>query len=167
MPSKYEMQERRREAIRKILMTSDPPVEDQKELLARLKEMGIPATQSSLSRDLAEMGVLRVTGHYELPSWFDEKSPFRSARGLVVKMLRIEQSQLLLTTLPGAGHFVAEAIEASEWEYVLATLSGYSSVLVFTENEFYQDVAARQITHYLREDNEKQAAKPDERPGNT
>jgi hypothetical protein len=63
---------------------------------------------------------------------------------------------------------VAEAIEAFQWEYILATLSGYSSVLVFTANEFYQDVAARQITHYLREDNEeKEAAKADERPGNT
>ena len=165
MPSKREMQDRRREAIRNILMTSDPPIEDQKELLARLKEMGIPATQSSLSRDLNEMGALRITGHYQLPSWFDEDSPFRRAKGLVLKMLKVEQTQLLLTTQPGAGGFVAEVLEATQLEDVVATLPGYSSVLVFSENTIFRDVVWHHLNSYLTEDGEgkeQEAAKADE-----
>jgi transcriptional regulator of arginine metabolism len=152
MPSKNEIQERRRETIRNILMTSDPPVEDQNELLARLKEMGIPATQSSVSRDLNEMGVLRIRGHYELPSWFDEDSPFRRTKGLVLKMLKSEQTQLLLVTQPGAGGFVAEALEATHLEDVLATHAGYSSVLIFTENTIFRDVVWHHLNSYLTED---------------
>jgi transcriptional regulator of arginine metabolism len=170
MPSKREIQDRRREAIRKILMNSDPPIEDQKELLARLKEMGIPATQSSLSRDLIEMGVLRITGHYQLPSWFDEESPFQRAKGLVLKMLKVEQTQLLLVTQPGAGGFVAEALEATHLEDVLATHAGYSSVLVFSGNVIFRDVVWHHLNYYLSEEGEgkeKEAAKADERPGNT
>jgi len=155
MPPKREIQERRREAIRNILMTSDPPIQDQKELLARLKEMGIYATQSNVSRDLSEMGVLRITGHYELPSWFDEDSPFRRTKGLVVKMLKVEQTQLLLTTQPGAGGFVAEALEATRLQDVLATHAGYSSVLVFTENIVFRDVVWQHLSYYLTEDGEK------------
>ncbi len=139
------MQDRRREAIRNILMTSDPPIEGQK--------MGIPATQSSLSRDLNEMGVLRITGHFQLPSWFDEDSPFRRAKGLVLKMLKIEQTQLLLVTQPGAGGFVAEVLEATQLEDVVATLPGYSSVLVFSGNTIFRDVVWHHL-YYLSEDGE-------------
>jgi transcriptional regulator of arginine metabolism len=155
MPSKREMQDRRRDAIRNVLMTSDPPIEDQKELLARLKKLGIPATQSSLSRDLNEMGVLRVTGHYQLPSWFDEDAPFRRAKVLVLKMLKVEQTQLLLTTQPGAGGFVAEVLEATQLEDVVATLHGYSSVLVFSENTIFRDVVWHHLNSYLTEDREE------------
>jgi transcriptional regulator of arginine metabolism len=155
MPSKREMQERRREAIRNILMTSDPPIEDQKELLKRLKEVGIPATQSSVSRDLNEMGVLWIAGHYELPSWFDEDSPFRRTKGLVLKLAKIEQTMLLLVTQPGAGGFVAEALEATQLEDVLGTVAGYSSVLVFTENVFFRDLVGHRLNDYLSEDGEK------------
>jgi transcriptional regulator of arginine metabolism len=154
MPSKREIQDRRREAIRNILIDRESPVEDQKELLKRLKKLGIPATQSSVSRDLREMGVLRITGHYELPSWFDEDSPFRRTKGLVLKMLKVEQTQLLLVTQPGAGGFVAEALEATHLEDVLATHAGYSSVLVFTENTIFRDVVWHHLNSYLSEDGE-------------
>jgi transcriptional regulator of arginine metabolism len=160
MPSKREMQERRREAIRNILMTSDPPIEDQNELLARLKEMGFSATQSSVSRDLNEMGVLRITGHYELPSWFDEDAPFLRARGMVLKMLKVEQTQLLLVTQPGAGGFVAEVLEATQLEDVLATHAGYSSVLVFSENTFFRNVVWHHLNSYLSEKSEEKKQTP-------
>ena len=155
MPSKHELQERRREAIRNILMTSDPPIEDQKELLARLEEMGIPATQSSVSRDLREMGVLWVAGHYELPSWFDEDSPFLRTKGLVLKMMKVEQTQVLLVTQPGAAGFVAEALQATQLQDVVATLAGYNSVLVFSENVIFRDVVWHHLNYYLSEEGEK------------
>ena len=162
MPSKREVQARRREAIRNILLTNEPPIEEQKELLKRLKEMGIPATQSSVSRDLREMGVVRVAGHYEIPSWFDEESPFRRAKDLVVKIATAGPYQTVIVTQPGAGGFVAEAVEASQWEDVVATVAGYSSVLILTENKFFQDVVWHHLKHYLDMDSkaeEQESAK--------
>jgi transcriptional regulator of arginine metabolism len=155
MPPKREDQERRRKAIREILMDRESPIEEQKELLQRLKQMGIPATQSSVSRDLREMGVLWVTGHYTLPSWFDEESPFRRTKGLVLKMMKVEQTQLVLVTQPGAAGFVAEALEATQLEDVVATLAGYNSVLVFTENPIFRDVVWHHLNSYLSEDGEE------------
>ena len=156
MPPKREIQERRREAIRNILTTNEPPIEDQKELMKRLKEMGIPVTQSSVSRDLKELGVMRIAGHYEIPSWFDEESPFLRARGLVLKMLKVEQTQLLLVTQPGAGGFVAELLEATQLEDVLAIHAGYSSVLVFSGNTIFRDVVWHHLTYYLGPEGEEE-----------
>jgi len=156
MPSKREIQERRRDALRTILLTSDPPIEEQKELLERLKEMGISATQSSISRDLKEMGVVWVTGHYAIPAWFDEDAPFRRAKGLVSKIVTAGPHQILVVTLPGVGGFVAEAIEASNWEDVVGTIAGYSSVLVLTQNVIFQGVVWRHLSYYLSEEGKEQ-----------
>ncbi len=151
MPPKGNIQERRREMIRNILLKSDPPIEGQKELLERLKEKGIRATQSSVSRDLNEMGVMWIPGRYELPNWFDEDEPFRQTKGLIVRIVKVETTLLMINTQPGAGGFVAEAIEASRWQYVLSVMSGYSSVLVATENEIFRDVVTHMMESYLRE----------------
>ena len=59
MSSNREIQERRREAVRAILVAGEPPIGDQKELVELLKSKGIPATQPSVSRDLRDLGAVR------------------------------------------------------------------------------------------------------------
>src|SRR5882762_2785191 len=53
---------------RKILsLIQAKPIGTQAELKAHLERAGVPATQSSVSRDLEELGVLKHNGHYTLP----------------------------------------------------------------------------------------------------
>src|SRR5690349_22429585 len=87
MSSDREVQAQRRQAIVEIL-TGDHKVEEQKELVELLRERGLPATQSSVSRDLKELGAVRTRGHYEIPSWTEEEdeesvSPFRKVAPFV------------------------------------------------------------------------------------
>lgn len=100
---------------------------------------------------------MRVTGHYEIPSWFDEESPFRRAKGLVLKIVTAGPHQTLIVTQPGAGGLVAELLEASQWEDVLGTVAGYSSVLVLTHNKVFQDVIWHHLNYYLGEEGKKEA----------
>ena len=65
MSSDREAQARRRQAIVEIL-TEGRQVSEQKELVELLGERGIPATQSSVSRDLKVLGAVRTRGHYEI-----------------------------------------------------------------------------------------------------
>jgi len=88
------------------------------------------------------------------PPRSDPHSPFRRTKGLVLKMLKVEQTQLLLVTQPGAGGFVAEVLEATQLEDVVATLPGYSSMLVFSENTIFRDVVWHHPNSYLTEDGE-------------
>ena len=63
MPNKDH--EQRREAIRQSLLTG--PAATQASLVAELTAKGYRATQSSVSRDLRELGAIKTSQGYELP----------------------------------------------------------------------------------------------------
>ena len=65
--TKKERQEKLVEVIRA------KQVANQWQLLRELKRLGIPATQSSISRDLAEVGVIKIHGVYQLPHLLPHK----------------------------------------------------------------------------------------------
>ena len=116
MPSDREIRDRRHEAIREILLTEDP-VEQQRDLVDRLRARGFAATQSNVSRDLRDIGAVRVEGHYRIPSWLDDAdSPFRRVVHLIRRVKPAGPYQTLLVTERGAGALVAQAIEDDDWE---------------------------------------------------
>lgn len=157
MPSDREVQARRRQAIVEIL-AGDQRVSEQRELVERLREMGIPATQPSVSRDLKGLGAVRTQGYYEIPSWNEEEeegaSPFRKVAPFVRRVKQAGPYQLLLVTDPGAGRVVSQAIAESEWEDIVGTVDGDSSVLILTENFFFQRLVHERLKYFLTEGGE-------------
>jgi transcriptional regulator of arginine metabolism len=150
MPADREGQRRRKEAIQEIL-TRGERVEEQKDLVEMLREMGIPATQSSVSRDLRDLGAVRSKGHYVIPSWLEneEESPFRKVVPFILEVKPAGPYQALLVTEPGAAGVVAQAIDASEWEDIVGTLAGDNSVLILTEDPFSQKLLFDRLKYYM------------------
>ncbi|MBW8875904.1 MAG: hypothetical protein JF614_13140 [Acidobacteria bacterium] len=156
MPAGREGQARRKEAIREILMGTEK-VEEQKDLVEKLREMGIQATQSSVSRDLRDLGAVRSKGYYMIPSWSDEEeSPFRRVTDFIRSVKPAGPYQILLVTDPGAAGVVAQAIDAAEWEDIVGTLAGDNSVLILTENSFFQKLLYDRLKYYLQEEREEE-----------
>lgn len=156
MSSDREVQARRRQAIVEIL-TGDQRVSDQKELVELLRERGMTATQPSISRDLKTLGAVRTQGFYEIPSWSEEEeevSPFRKVVPFVRKVAQSGPYQLLLVTDPGAGRVVAQAINASEWEDIVGTVDGDSSVLILTENFLFQRLVYERLKYFATDSGE-------------
>lgn len=156
MPSDREVQARRREALVTIL-TGEEKVSDQRDLVEMLRKLGIPATQSSVSRDLKALGAVRARGYYEIPSWSEEEdgdyvSPFRRVLPFLRRVKQAGPYQLLVMTEPGAGRIVSQAINDSEWEDVVGTVDGDSAVLILTENFFFQRLVYERIKYYARLD---------------
>ncbi len=160
MSSDREIQARRRQAIVEVL-AEDPKVSEQKEMVERLRARGIPATQSSISRDLKVLGAVRTQGYYEIPSWSEDEedeegvSPFRKVIPFVRAVKPAGPYQTLVVTEPGAGRVVAQAISESEWEEVVGTIDGDSSVLILTENFFFQRLVYERLKYFLRSDEER------------
>jgi transcriptional regulator of arginine metabolism len=149
MPSDREIRERRRQAIREILLNEEP-VEQQQDLVNRLRERGFSATQSNVSRDLRDIGAVRSQGQYMIPSWTqNEDSPFRKVVPFIRKMNPAGPHQLLVVTDPGAGPLVEQAIADGEWPDLVGTVSGHSSVLLLTDNFFFQKLVYQRIRYYL------------------
>lgn len=159
MSSDREVQARRRQAILEIL-AGDEKVSEQKELVERLRARGIPATQPSVSRDLKTLGAVRTQGHYEIPSWDEEDEegvvPFRRVVPFVRAVKPCGPYQTLLVTNAGAGRMVSQAINESAWEDVVGTIDGDSSVLILTENQFFQRLVYERLKHYLTADGENE-----------
>lgn len=60
------MQKRVRHEILLSLISTEP-IASQAILASRLKDAGFSITQASVSRDLDELGVVKINGHYSLP----------------------------------------------------------------------------------------------------
>jgi transcriptional regulator of arginine metabolism len=152
MPSDREIRERRREAIRSILVHEEP-VEQQQDLVDRLRSRGFAATQSNVSRDLRDIGAVRMKGAYTIPSWTDEEgeSPFRRVAELVRTVKQAGPQMILLETVRGAGPAVSEAIDEDRWEDLVGTVAGHNSVLLLTENFFFQKLVYQRLRYYMSE----------------
>lgn len=153
MPSDREIRDRRRQAIREILLHEEP-VLHQHDLVDRLRERGFAATQSNVSRDLRDIGAVRHNGQYMIPSWTQgEDAPFRKIVPFIRKASQAGPHNLLIVTEPGAGPAVAQAIEDGQWPDLVGTVSGHSSVLLLTDNLLFQKLVYQRIRHYLGMEN--------------
>ncbi|HEY4596156.1 MAG TPA: hypothetical protein VIJ02_07130 [Thermoanaerobaculia bacterium] len=153
MPSDREVRDRRRQAIREILLNEEQ-VLHQHDLVDRLRKRGFAATQSNVSRDLRDIGAVRHEGQYMVPSWTQsEDSPFRKVIPFVRKISQAGPHNLLIVTDPGAGTAVAQAIEDGQWPDLVGTVSGHSSVLLLTDNVLFQKLVYQRIRYYMGMEN--------------
>lgn len=150
MPTDRRAQERRREAILAILEV-DSWIGQQQDLVDRLGEMGIPATQSSVSRDLKALGVVWAGGCYAFPSKAAEESLFRRLLDYVFSVKPVGHHMTLIKTYPGAGPLVAKEIEAAGWPEVAGTVAGHDSALILTETALGQKRLTARLRRYLDE----------------
>jgi transcriptional regulator of arginine metabolism len=129
----------RREAIVRILR--EGLVGKQQDLVRLLKRAGHEATQSSISRDLRDLGVLKASGRYVLPA--DEVSrangDFGALSQFVRALRRAGPSLTVLRTTIGAAQSVAVAIDRAAWPEVAGTISGDDTIFIATAGVRAQD----------------------------
>jgi transcriptional regulator of arginine metabolism len=111
-------------------------VGSQAELVALLAERGIQATQSSVSRDLQEMGVKRVKGRYVLKPWRRVGSgDLAGVAGFVMHTIQVGANLIVMQTRPGAAKMVADAIESESWAEVAGIIAGDDTLFIATPSE--------------------------------
>src|SRR5262245_2509620 len=86
MPTDYEQRETRRREILALLGAAR--VTNQIELVELLHGRGIAATQSSVSRDLRDLGVAWIGGRYALPPQEEDAAADGSGLGELARLLR-------------------------------------------------------------------------------
>jgi transcriptional regulator of arginine metabolism len=126
--------EARRSAIVRLLRSS--PVRRQQELVRLLRREGHTATQSSISRDLRELGVLKHSDGYVLPDGADLEARTQDNFATVAQFVReirtAGTSITVLKTTIGAAQSVAAAIDKAGWEEVVGTVSGDDTMFIAT-----------------------------------
>lgn len=126
--------EARRTAIVRLLRSS--PVRRQQELVRLLKREGHAVTQSSVSRDLRELGVLKHSDGYVLPESAETAARTQDKFSAVAQFVREVRTAgpsitVVKTTIGSAGS-VAAAIDKAGWTDVAGTVSGDDTIFIAT-----------------------------------
>ncbi len=148
--------------IAAILTHPGRPVRSQEELAERLAQRGVRVTQATLSRDLEELGAVRLRatdgslvyalpgeagGPGSMPGGLAE-APARPPADLAVepsaRLARVAAELLVaaeasanlvvLRTPAGAAQFLASVIDHSAWPSILGTVAGDDTVLVIARD---------------------------------
>ncbi|HEY2677991.1 MAG TPA: hypothetical protein VGI65_13560 [Steroidobacteraceae bacterium] len=121
----------RRTVLAKIIR--EQAVGRQTELVALLRKRGVVATQSSVSRDLRELGVAKLGDRYVLPeATIAPKSDFSTLKQFVNARLTAGNNLTVLKTAIGSAQSVAVAIDTAQWPEVVGTISGDDTIFIAT-----------------------------------
>jgi transcriptional regulator of arginine metabolism len=160
--------------IASILSQKSVPVRSQEELAELLVQRGVRVTQATLSRDLDELGAVRLRGTdgvlvYALPGEPGPGGlsglgavlaggPFApSAADPAVRLIRVAAELLVsaeasgnlvvLRTPAGAAQLLASAIDHAGWPAVLGTVGGDDTVLVIARDPAGGGELAQELLH--------------------
>lgn len=132
MPTDLTLQAARRDAILEILKTA--AITRQQDLVAALNARGLEATQSSVSRDLKELGVAKVGDRYVAPQNVGGRGgeAFGQLAGFVASVSTAGPHLTVVRTAIGAAQSVAVALDGAAWPEVVGTVSGDDTIFVAT-----------------------------------
>ena len=108
----------------------------QEELVARLDLAGVPATQATVSRDLEELGAVRIRRdgamHYRLPEQVENGDAARLDRllGEWVTNIVTAGNLIVLKTPPGSANLVANALDSAGLAEVAGTIAGDDTIFL-------------------------------------
>jgi transcriptional regulator of arginine metabolism len=133
MPNTQQIQSERREAIRRLL--SKGPADNQQSVVTALQSQGFDATQSSVSRDLRELGAIKTASGYELGTSTESSDHEITQVGDLLRSLNPAGPNLLvIKTAIGAAQRVALALDRSAWPEIVGNVGGDDTVFVATTN---------------------------------
>ncbi len=134
----------KKERQQKILeLITEGSITRQEELNAALQEVGISTTQSTLSKDIKELGVVKVPDveggfRYQVPGAFigadrlvlqGENLLRRELQDFVVSVDGVDHT-LVVKTVTGHAQGVCESIDQMLWPEVVGTLAGENTIFI-------------------------------------
>ncbi len=119
-------------------LIGDHAVTNQPQLIQLLAELGIEATQATVSRDLDDIGAVKVRvpgGNtvYAIPEFAPDRlapvDQLRRVMGEWVAEVACSGNIVILRTPPGCAHVVASALDRSRVDGLLGTVAGDDTLM--------------------------------------
>lgn len=112
-------------------------VETQEELALCLKEAGLDVTQATVSRDIKELNLIKITtsdgGHkYSQADAVPSKMTERQLRILHDSVLSIDYSgnMVVIKTMTGSANAAAESLDILGWKEIIGSIAGDNNILL-------------------------------------
>jgi transcriptional regulator of arginine metabolism len=139
--------DRRRRHLKILELISTRPVRTQEELAEALTAQGWEVTQSSVSRDIAALRLLKVDGAYRksLPRVpRGDPDEIRVAEG-VLTVEPAGEALVVLHTSPGEANHVAVALDRLAWPEVVGTIAGDDTIFLAVKDAKAQQRVLREV----------------------
>ena len=143
MPNSSNEQAERRKMLRELLVRG--PAESQRSLVDALGAKGLTATQSSVSRDLREIGAIKTVLGYELPGAGDSVDEMLRAAEFLRDVSTAGPNLTVIKTAIGAAQRVALALDRSGWPEIIGNIGGDDTVFVATDSAAAQKILTAKI----------------------
>ncbi len=131
------MKQLRQRTIRDLV--TQRAIRTQAELAAALRERGFRATQATISRDVGELGLIKVTRAgvraYAVPARLADADASGEERlAALLRDLPVEIREagliLVLRTMPGSAHAIAAALDRARWPEVAGSVAGDDTLFI-------------------------------------
>ena len=148
VPTTTDSRDKRREALLEILATGT--VQRQSDFVEQLEAQGIEATQSSVSRDLRELGIVKRGSGYERVQAAAEQATASDLPADFVRDVQTAGNHLtVIKTATGAAQRVAVYLDRSGWPEIVGTVSGDDTIFVATDNGRDQKTLLGRLRSFL------------------
>jgi transcriptional regulator of arginine metabolism len=126
------------------------PIRTQEELAQALGEVGIVATQVTLSRDIHELRLVKTRDGYREMSGGEGGGQFAMLAAEFLRDVKRAQNLVVLRTAPGHANSVAVALDGESWAEVVGTIAGDDTVLVIAPDNATAEDVRRKMLGILR-----------------
>lgn len=148
------MKNKRQEKIIEIIESQ--AIETQEALLEKLRECGFDVTQATVSRDIKELRLTKVTsrGNRYKYAVLDSDDPRQTAKYVnimkeTVISVQRAQNMLVIKTFSGMAAAAAAAIDSLLCDEIIGSIAGDDTIFAVAENDKKADGLRRQILEKL------------------
>jgi transcriptional regulator of arginine metabolism len=145
--------ERRKRHLKILELVATRPMRTQDDVAEALSQEGWDVTQSSVSRDITALGLVKVDGIYRRQAAGrirDIADP--NERRLAESLLAVDtagEALLVLHTPPGEAQRVGNAVDLLAWPEVVGTIAGDDTIFVAVANATAQGRIERRLRHIM------------------
>ncbi|HEU4700413.1 MAG TPA: hypothetical protein VFS40_14610 [Gemmatimonadales bacterium] len=140
--------DRRQRHLKILELISTRALHTQEELAEALAAEGWEVTQSSVSRDIAALGLIKVNGAYQRPPAEAVRSADPDERRIAEGVLRIDpagDALVVLHTPPGEANRVGAALDRMAWSDIVGTLAGDDTIFLAVKDAAAQRRVLREL----------------------
>ncbi|MES2124359.1 MAG: arginine repressor [Gemmatimonadota bacterium] len=141
--------ERRKRHLKILELVATRPMRTQEELADALAQEGWEVTQSSVSRDISTLGLVKSDGIYQRPARVrltEITDP--NERRLAESLLAVEaagEALLVLHTPPGEAQRVGSALDLLAWPEIVGTIAGDDTIFIAVHHSAAQGKIHRRL----------------------
>lgn len=133
------MQKQQRQKII-LKLIEDKQISRQEELAGLLEDEGFTVTQSSVSRDLLDLGIIKLNGAYALP-----QMPKNTVASGLLGLETAGENLIVAKTVSGLASAVAVRIDDQNFDEIVGTVAGDDTIFIAVRGQKGQKAVLKKV----------------------